>query len=253
MKTAYQPGQVLILVLLVVVVSLTIGLSVASRNITNLRTATQTEQSQRAFSAAEAGIEHVLAKGDPASFNEKSIDVNGITANLVVTAKTVYTRTIDVGDIGQIDLSHASGSLVRIEWEKTGTSEENNIADLELVEVYGSGSYSQNRVALKGSDRSGESGFVNPSGCTPSADYKKCHLYTFHANSQILRIRPFWSKASVQVSPGGNNSIGTQSYDITSVASTDNGVTRKVQVNKTLPQLPAVFDYALYSDTGISK
>ena len=50
-----KQGQILILVLLVVVVILAIGLSVASRNITNLRTSTQTENSQKAFSAAEGG------------------------------------------------------------------------------------------------------------------------------------------------------------------------------------------------------
>src|SRR3989338_3404772 len=55
-------GQILILVLLIVVVALAVGLSVASRNITNLRTSTQTEQSQRAFSAAEGGVEDVLSK-----------------------------------------------------------------------------------------------------------------------------------------------------------------------------------------------
>ena len=56
-----KSGQILILVLLVVVVVLAIGLSVASRNITNLRTATQSEQSQRAFGAAEGGVEKVLS------------------------------------------------------------------------------------------------------------------------------------------------------------------------------------------------
>lgn len=45
------------------VVALTVGLSVASRSITNLRTTTEQEQSQRAFSAAEAGIERVLKTG----------------------------------------------------------------------------------------------------------------------------------------------------------------------------------------------
>jgi len=56
-----KQGQILILVLLVVVVILAVGLSVASRNITNLRTSTQTEQSQRAFTAAEGGVEDVLS------------------------------------------------------------------------------------------------------------------------------------------------------------------------------------------------
>ena len=55
-----KKGQVLVLVLLVVVVALAVGLSVASRNLTNLRITTQSEQSQRAFNAAEGGNEHAL-------------------------------------------------------------------------------------------------------------------------------------------------------------------------------------------------
>lgn len=56
----YSSGQALIAVILVMVVALTIGLSVATRNITNLRLTTEEQSSQRALSAAEAGIERAL-------------------------------------------------------------------------------------------------------------------------------------------------------------------------------------------------
>jgi len=45
------------------VVVLTVGLAVASRSITSLRTSTEEENSQRAFSAAEAGIEKIIKTG----------------------------------------------------------------------------------------------------------------------------------------------------------------------------------------------
>lgn len=53
-------GQIVIILLLVVVVSLTIGLSVVGRSMSEISTATKTEESSRAFSAAEAGIEKAL-------------------------------------------------------------------------------------------------------------------------------------------------------------------------------------------------
>jgi len=62
-KKEFQRGQVLLIVVLVMVVSLTVGLSVATRTITNLRLSTEEEQSQRALSAAEAGIERALQSG----------------------------------------------------------------------------------------------------------------------------------------------------------------------------------------------
>jgi Tfp pilus assembly protein PilX len=53
-------GQVLLVVILVVIVASTIGLSLVSRSITSLRTSTEEAQSQKALSAAEAGIERAI-------------------------------------------------------------------------------------------------------------------------------------------------------------------------------------------------
>lgn len=57
-----QRGQAVLIVVLIMVVALTAGLSVASRAITNLRISTDEENSQRAFSAAEAGVEAAVKK-----------------------------------------------------------------------------------------------------------------------------------------------------------------------------------------------
>src|SRR3989344_3793955 len=99
-----KSGQILILVLLIVVVALAVGLSVASRNLTNLKTATQTEQSQRAFTAAEGGVEDVLSRlstitSNPQVNTASGLDVPvavvGITATVNVKAISTYERTID--------------------------------------------------------------------------------------------------------------------------------------------------------------
>jgi hypothetical protein len=57
-----QRGQAFLIVVLVMVVALTIGLSIASRSLTNVRLTTEEVSSQRAFSAAEAGVEQLLQK-----------------------------------------------------------------------------------------------------------------------------------------------------------------------------------------------
>src|SRR3990167_8580957 len=97
-----KSGQILILVLLVIVVVLAVGLSVASRNITNLRTATQSEQSQRAFSAAEGGVEKVLSNfagfanqiDEQGSFAPQEVDFGDVTAKVTVVGSRVYKSTI---------------------------------------------------------------------------------------------------------------------------------------------------------------
>lgn len=60
MKTKYNSGQAILIVLLSMAVILTIVLSVLSRSITDISISTQDEDSLRAFSAAEAGVEKAL-------------------------------------------------------------------------------------------------------------------------------------------------------------------------------------------------
>ena len=66
---ASRQGQMLLVVVLTMIVALTVGLSVVSRTITNLRISRQSEESQRAFQAAEAGIEKTIESGSPSSID----------------------------------------------------------------------------------------------------------------------------------------------------------------------------------------
>lgn len=64
-----EKGQIILILLLVMTVALGVGLSIIQRSLTDISTSTKVEQSSRAFSAAEAGIEKAI-KGDltPVSF-----------------------------------------------------------------------------------------------------------------------------------------------------------------------------------------
>lgn len=53
-------GEVILIILLVMAVGLTIGLAVSSRSLTDVQISNKVEESSRAFSAAETGIEKVL-------------------------------------------------------------------------------------------------------------------------------------------------------------------------------------------------
>src|SRR3989344_5732237 len=60
-----QAGQVLLIVILILIIVLTVGLSIASRSITTIRTSTDEASSQKALSAAEAGIEQTIQSNIP--------------------------------------------------------------------------------------------------------------------------------------------------------------------------------------------
>lgn len=291
-----KSGQILILVLLVVVVALAVGLSVASRNIMNLRTSTQTEQSQRAFSAAEGGVEDVLSRlGDIATSNSAQVgsstgytfDVpvgdllaGGITANVNVKSNKIYEFTLKPGEVGQVNLLKEDGNPfsgnITVEWIKSADENENttdvgdDTASIELTYVCtsnggvcdteGASGYSQFREAYESTPISGgqQIGFSStaPVGgslsCAEGATYV-CTLTRPVSNARLLRIKPFWRQATVKVSSGVAD-FPVQTYEVESVATTEIGVTRRVKVTRTaLEQLPAAFDYVLFSEGDITK
>lgn len=70
------------------VIALTVGLSVASKSITNLRTATDEASSQKAFSAAEAGVEQILKlKIDPGGSIAGSFSENSANYSAKITSE----------------------------------------------------------------------------------------------------------------------------------------------------------------------
>lgn len=259
-----RSGQILILVLLVVVVALAVGLSVASRNITNIRTSTQTEQSQRAFSAAEGGVEDVLsrlqsvASGIPVGGQTTVIvHVGSLTATVTV-AKSILPQVTEEGNVAQFDLAGATGTKVQIEWALTTgpNADTGEPASIEATLINGPAPYSLIRRAWSGISGRSESGFSTTTNvdCTSSSGYSHCVRMDLGASPTILRIRPFWNRTTVQISAVSPGTIPDQSYQITSTSNTQAGITRKVNVTRSvLPQLPASFDYALFSEGDIVK
>ena len=88
-----EQGQVLLIIVLVMVVALTVGLSLASRSLIQVRTTGEQAESQKAFSAAEAGIEQALQTGQNITAEQdlgnnakiKQVNVNAVgVANQLV-------------------------------------------------------------------------------------------------------------------------------------------------------------------------
>ncbi len=132
-RQSSSSGQILVLVLLVVLVGMSIGLSVASRTLSNLRDTTHLNQSNRAFSAAEAGIEVALGKlnVDPAACqttegcfvdsDNNKLQIDGVDS-VKVTAKIIGGTTDAFGlqdvkrdDVIQVSLESqdADGNTVK--------------------------------------------------------------------------------------------------------------------------------------------
>lgn len=267
-------GQTTVVVLLIMVVVLTVGLSITARSITDLRISTQTELSNRAFSAAEAGIEEALKTGLP------SLVGSGDSA-VLMNAKYQYrveavggssyapSKQVVQDDVVQLKLDRSGLASpydgINIYWSKEGEDCDvvnGNPASLEVSIIHGDGPYEmiKRAYALKnrgdnfeqiiaGSYRIGGSG---PSYCgkiTAFADFDFLDI----DDPQVMRIRPLYNSVSVAVEaqPIGRE-LPVQSFRVKSEGEAG-GVKRTVEVTQSVPVLPAIFDYVLYSGAGLSK
>lgn len=84
MEVNKESGQALLIIVLIMVVALTVGLSLGSRTIINIRTSSEEADSQKALAAAEAGIERALRVTSSATVGEQFIE-----------NKTIYSAKVE--------------------------------------------------------------------------------------------------------------------------------------------------------------
>ncbi len=288
-KRSRDQGQILIVILLIMVVALAIGLSVATRSLSNLRISTQSEFSQRAFSAAEAGIEKALGSGNSNFAEGFTVDVGGSSVAVNVSSESLaYVESVLAsGGVQEIKVDTANGrtaNSIVLYWgnNATGSDEKTNPPSVEytLVDVDGSNNVTipanvglvKGKLALnpQGAGRSNGfavaglpvSGFTSPGGKSFQA---KTEIF-LNPNTKIVRIRAIYNTATIYVESGATSinaspAIIPQQVDVTvSEAQVPIGeeggqsnLTRAVQVVKSKPALPAIFDYVLFGANGIVK
>lgn len=279
-----QRGQVLIVVILILLISSVVVLAVASRSLTDLRISTTSEESARAFSSAEAGVEAAVevintqvAQGSIAAFSEPN--------PIRLPSNATYTYNVDVVggsqdflfpnplisdlDTFSISLSY-EGVNYNTDWICLlwGTEGSNDDTAIEASVIYESGQiYRVERKAFgtvngvtlgtaSAQDCSLESvEGSNNLGITRRFRYAhKLNLDGTIANRKALRIRILNSQRSDQyVGVHPLTSLPSQGHTITSTGRTDGGTTRRVVVFRSFAAVPGIFDYVLYSGTGLSR
>jgi hypothetical protein len=130
-----QSGQILLIVVLSMVVALSVSLSIASRTISNLRISKQNEESQRAFQAAEAGLERavrqVYSGGNTGEFSESltnnadfAVDIQPERGNMQLNGGDYIERAVglDVWLSNYPDYTSPYTGRVRLYWGNTSQS-----------------------------------------------------------------------------------------------------------------------------------
>ncbi len=272
-----QSGQIVLITLLVLAVGTTLALSLIARTTIDTAISSQVEESLRAFSAAEAGIEEALRSGQGSGGAQ--VLTPGVTYSVNVTsvggAEGVYqlskktsagvTETVwfvDHNPDGSINETLTfTGENLDICWSyESGT--EPAIA-ISILYKKSDGSYRVARdafdpVASRANTNKFKSVPSPPSGGCDQTNYYKTNIsfasYGINPVSDILlalRLRPVYANTQFAFNPG-NFQIPLQGSRIDSVGVTAVGVTRKVSVDKIYTSAPTLFDAAVYSQGSFS-
>lgn len=253
-KVSSQSGQAGLVVMLLTVVLLTVGISVASRSTTDVTLSRQEEESNQVLNAAEAGIEQALSEDFNFAGSEKQgqINVDNKVVNYVVQKKTELKTQLFEGITAQVTLpSIASNQTLRVYWTKNCDPEPASL----LVTIYSNsgGTVSSRTLAYNPSCTNNPTGnnFINTS---PSSGYRGLANVTVQPGDVYVRIKALYNNVDeILVTGSGALSLPEQYYTIRSTATNNVGTEqRAVEVNRTVPVSPTFMDYAIYSGTTIS-
>lgn len=249
-----QDGQILLIVVLAAVVSLTVGLSAVSRSITNTKVSTEEANSQKALSAAEAGIEKLLSDATVGtSTGSLSND-----ANFTATVTEVRNNTVRLNDGGTVyqdegadvwlsnsDFSSGqwSGNLT-IRWTNNSPTNCSENAAIEVAVISGTdrNNPTLTRYAYGSSCTGRADGFTVPtlgSGVVNGKTYDQGFTIPI-TNGYIARVIPVYANTTVVAVASGVTPLPAQGNTIDSVGISGN-TSRKIRVYQGYPRIPIEF------------
>ncbi len=268
-----EKGQAILILILVMTVALAIGISVIQRSLSDISTSSKVEQSSRAYSAAEAGIEKAISANSSISQaiplgNNSSI--TGVDKNpLPPSGQALEYSALSREEVAQVWLADPNSftnppaevyqqSTLDVCWGNSNTDK----AALEVTIIYYSiGSYQPRRWYLDNSSasRNPPNGFdsvsVNCSGSSSVCPNYQCYkrLDSLPSGLMLLRARLLYNNTSqpFAVKPT-SGSLPVQAATFVSTGTSGN-TQRKVQVFKVPEVVPIYFDYSIFSQGAINK
>ncbi len=259
-------GQAVLIVLLSLSVVLVVVMFILSRSITDISLSSKEEDSMRAFSAAEAGIERALVIGSDtgnqtigdATFNA---DVSSFAQ---ATNNVVYPISLKSGEIASFwftiagDPTVFSGNQMKICWADDNATD-NPAIEVTVYYKTGAGAYQLYRKMLDPVAARTQNNVVPGNNCTIGADtfeYFNVVDLTGLTNLQFATTKILYNtttahKIGIDVSATASL-LPSQGSKILSDGQFGSA-NRRVEVFQLHPVAPPIFANALFSASGIIK
>jgi|SRR5579859_1272873 len=255
-------GQIGIIIVLIMVVLLTIGLSLAQQSSREVTLSQQEYESTRTLNAAEGGIEAALSTNLSAQTQQSqnySTTVPGSNSNINYTVAKIAaleTRVLQ-GGTAMVQLTNSAGvqtaSQINIEWAKEASCAQKPAGLVIAVYSYDATKTPKSSAhfyAYAACDYGDNLPVISGSGTN---GYTRKVTLLLQPKDTIVRIKPVYNDTELRVT-AAVGALPTQEYAITSSAANQQGSeTRTVQVNRTLSIAPSIMDYALFSGNTLVK
>lgn len=260
-------GQITVLVLLLALMGLTVGLSQASRSLSDLKQISYVDVGTKVYAGAETGLQYALNQFNSATDYSTcasgvgpTLPNGGITTSYQICgqASDSFTTTLLKDSVVAVDLTsknYPPNTDWRFFW--------NYPASLVVTVVKDNGTLL--RYAYNGINNSQNNGFVpSKAGNDPACEdtgsvYNYCALIPSSPSPKDVLIRikaiggntglKFWAKKTGSTTP----ILISQTYNFIATATSPNGTKKRLQVVKTPPTLPSIFDYTIFSKGSVIK
>jgi hypothetical protein len=245
-RRSSKVGQAGLIIMLVMVVLLTLGISIASRSTLDVSQSTQEAETSRVFDAAEAGIERALNTDVALTYTAEDFQVDDLVGSYTVSEINELEVSLDESQVVAVNTDGFSGDVL-IEWSKVSNCSEDNPASI-VVSVFDSTTGLVRRYAYAGCDHGDE--FLAPND-SASSPYVYATTVTVTNDEDLIRVRPLYNETWLRATA---LNLPVQYHQISSKASNEvSGETRAIQVDRTIPTAPTIFDYVLFSGSTITK
>jgi len=255
--------------LIVTVISLTVGVAISSRAVSTLKQTSYTAQAGKAQKFADAGIEHVLGLTDLAAeavncpstrtplcgLNVDSVGGNDVEYYVEQAGGgSPFTSARD--ETYEVDLSTVGLTAVDIEWDSAA------IIVYAVIKKDGAGNVTLQQkgatdpVPADGCDLAASNPTRVP-GTTYAYKISVSGLSVGGGEQLKIRIRPMYcsdvnTNIMVAATQPPGATLPNQGYRITSTGNYGEAEWT-AEVTKMNPALPAIFDYAIFSEMGLTK
>lgn len=266
-----KDGQAALIILAVMALGMTLAMSLSRQVLTDTQISEQEEESAKAFSAAEAGVEEalrMLSQGQTeVTIDAGDLGVDEVDVDILEQGggeQFVYPISLRPGEFAPIWLrDHNSDGTLNENSGYTGTTItlcwEDNTA-IEAIYFYRDvgGNYQIGRYALDPDEtRAGNNGFTsnNIGACSAIDGLNRSYQITDLSGTPImLVVRPFYQETRVGVIGQTGTSLPAQGYLITSSGSVNQGdqqISRRIIVFRSWNTPSYLFFHSIFG-TGVS-